>query len=101
MQSLGDTTQRMSARMQGGAAASIVPSSASEASDESPEVKLETIPAAMSCSGSCCVAVPSSFYNSSGQRVAAKTQSMASYQLTVGDYVAPALSQLPRHEHVP
>ena len=41
LQSLGDTAQRMSARMQGGAAASMVPSSASEASDESPEVKLE------------------------------------------------------------
>ena len=41
LQSLGDTAQRMSARMQGGPAASMVPSSASEASDEAPEVKLD------------------------------------------------------------
>lgn len=44
LQSLGDTAQRMSARMQGSAAASMVPSSASEASDEAPEVRLDRSP---------------------------------------------------------
>eukprot|EP00891_Asterochloris_glomerata_P006915 jgi/Astpho2/6915/Aster-01782 len=43
LQSLGDTAQRMSARMQGSAAASMVPSSASEASDEAPEVTVSRL----------------------------------------------------------